>query len=113
MKKKPKGKPKTKPIEIPRKVLERTILGLSLLFCSALFTFCFMHKDDPNSMVGSLIKSFSGSVGLGDVNYNVNCSLDKNKDSPYCQEKRGKVQETWRSVSVMGSKGSKYRLYKK
>lgn len=92
------------------KYLEIKFLAITLISCAALFSYIFFTKDNA---VKSMFAYLSSGSSLGEMNYNVNCSLPEKKNSPYCQEKRGQVQETWNSVSVSGGKGSKIRLYKK
>lgn len=110
MEKKDKNKLKI-PIEKPKKILERTVLLVSVISCIVLFTFVYFNKDNPYSVANSLMKTLRGS--LGEINYNLNCTLVENKNTAYCQEKRAKIQSDWRSVTIMGNKGSKFRLNKK
>lgn len=85
----------------PRNGIEKKLLIGSIILS------CFIFILSLFSPL-SIIKGTKG--GLGDVNYNINCSDPDNRNSAYCQEKRVSAEEDWKSVVIGGNKKSKFSL---
>ena len=88
-----------------QKRAERIIMGIVLMFGLSVGGLAWYTDGEVFTVALKTLRQIEGSGDLRTGNVSADCQKTKNKNTPYCQERKAEVASTWDSITRLGGGG--------
>lgn len=98
-------------IKEKQKRLERMVWCGSMLFVGGIIFSVWYTEGALIDGTVSLLQRMEGADAKASFNPSINCMHEKNKNTPYCQNRIQQQQSTWRGLTRFGGKDNAFTLH--